>query len=230
MAYEVIGMMRNAGLQKDINDHVSGGSPVRYLNAQERNQYLIDVHGGRLRYRTGGQMIDTYRGHGHIFIFIMTGEGEIFMASEQEVTHHPSFVSGNPVAAAGTIKVVGGRIVLITSDSGHYQPPKEFLDQFVCELKKRDADLSVTEYKFGANKKQKKHNILALTGDKKIIDQTKVHPDKTRLIAFGRFAAQNREKRGLGKPETFSSSALSSFAASPGAATSKSGGSHAEIA
>ena len=30
-----------------------------------------------------------------------------------------------------------------------------------------------------------------------------LHPDKTRLIEFGRFAAQNREKRGLGKPETF---------------------------
>src|SRR5713101_2696995 len=29
------------------------------------------------------------------------------------------------------------------------------------------------------------------------------HPDKTRLIEFGRHAAQNREKRGLGKPETF---------------------------
>ncbi|MBT1540108.1 group II intron reverse transcriptase/maturase [Ralstonia solanacearum] len=30
-----------------------------------------------------------------------------------------------------------------------------------------------------------------------------VHPEKTRLIEFGRFAAQNRAKRGLGKPETF---------------------------
>jgi RNA-directed DNA polymerase len=30
-----------------------------------------------------------------------------------------------------------------------------------------------------------------------------LHPDKTRLIEFGRFAAANREKRGLGKPETF---------------------------
>lgn len=27
--------------------------------------------------------------------------------------------------------------------------------------------------------------------------------DKTRLIEFGRFAAQNHEKRGLSKPETF---------------------------
>jgi group II intron reverse transcriptase/maturase len=30
-----------------------------------------------------------------------------------------------------------------------------------------------------------------------------LHPDKTRLIEFGRFAAQNRRARGLGKPETF---------------------------
>lgn len=30
-----------------------------------------------------------------------------------------------------------------------------------------------------------------------------LHPDKTRLIEFGRFAAVDRKKRGLGKPETF---------------------------
>jgi len=30
-----------------------------------------------------------------------------------------------------------------------------------------------------------------------------LHPGKTRLIEFGRFAAANREKRGAGKPETF---------------------------
>lgn len=30
-----------------------------------------------------------------------------------------------------------------------------------------------------------------------------LHADKTRLIEFGRFAADNREKRGEGKPETF---------------------------
>jgi len=30
-----------------------------------------------------------------------------------------------------------------------------------------------------------------------------LHPDKTRLIEFGRHAAENRARRGLGKPETF---------------------------
>jgi RNA-directed DNA polymerase len=30
-----------------------------------------------------------------------------------------------------------------------------------------------------------------------------LHPEKTRLIEFGRLAVQNRKRRGLGKPETF---------------------------
>ena len=30
-----------------------------------------------------------------------------------------------------------------------------------------------------------------------------LHPDKIRLIEFGRFAAANRKRKGLGKPETF---------------------------
>src|SRR5215472_7824168 len=30
-----------------------------------------------------------------------------------------------------------------------------------------------------------------------------LHPEKTRLIEFGRHAAVNRERRGIGKPETF---------------------------
>jgi len=30
-----------------------------------------------------------------------------------------------------------------------------------------------------------------------------LHPEKTRLIEFGRFAAQDRKRRGKGKPETF---------------------------
>jgi hypothetical protein len=30
-----------------------------------------------------------------------------------------------------------------------------------------------------------------------------LHPDKTRLIEFGRYAVANRKERGEGKPETF---------------------------
>jgi hypothetical protein len=31
----------------------------------------------------------------------------------------------------------------------------------------------------------------------------KLHPDKTRLIEFGRFARENRRRKGQGKPQTF---------------------------
>ena len=33
--------------------------------------------------------------------------------------------------------------------------------------------------------------------------QLELHPDKTRLIEFGRYAAENRKRRGEGKPESF---------------------------
>ena len=36
-----------------------------------------------------------------------------------------------------------------------------------------------------------------------ILPQLSLHPEKTRLIEFGRFAAERRKRRGLGKPETF---------------------------
>ena len=36
-----------------------------------------------------------------------------------------------------------------------------------------------------------------------------LHPEKTRLIEFGRHAAVKRERRGLGKPETFNFLGLS---------------------
>lgn len=30
-----------------------------------------------------------------------------------------------------------------------------------------------------------------------------LHPEKTRLIEFGRYAGANRQRKGMGKPETF---------------------------
>jgi len=51
-----------------------------------------------------------------------------------------------------------------------------------------------------------------------------LHPEKTRLIEFGRFAADNRARRGLGKPETFNFLALPSSAKSRKANSSSRGG------
>ena len=48
-----------------------------------------------------------------------------------------------------------------------------------------------------------------------------LHPDKTRLIEFGRSAASNRNERGLGKPETFTFSGSCISARSPGTVSSR---------
>jgi hypothetical protein len=47
------------------------------------------------------------------------------------------------------------------------------------------------------------HRFLAELKQRLEAFALEVHPDKTRIIEFGRFAHQNRRTRGQGKPETF---------------------------
>ena len=51
-----------------------------------------------------------------------------------------------------------------------------------------------------------------------------LHPEKTRLIEFGRFAAENRKRRGLGKPETFNFLGFTFICGKTRGANSKSNG------
>ena len=52
--------------------------------------------------------------------------------------HHSSFLGGEPVAAAGEIKVVAGRLESISNNSGHYMPEPGYLIQLFLELRKRN--------------------------------------------------------------------------------------------
>ena len=45
--------------------------------------------------------------------------------------HHTSLDAGNPVRCAGMIRVIDGKVELISNDSGHYQPPVASLQEFV---------------------------------------------------------------------------------------------------
>ena len=47
------------------------------------------------------------------------------------------------------------------------------------------------------------HRFLAELKQRLEAFALEVHPDKTRIIEFGRFALENRRARGQGKPETF---------------------------
>ena len=47
------------------------------------------------------------------------------------------------------------------------------------------------------------HRFLAELKQRLEAFALELHPDKTRIIEFGRFALENRRARGQGKPETF---------------------------
>jgi len=65
--------------------------------------------------------------------FIMDKHGNIFIENEQLLGpfQHSSFTRGEPVAAAGNIRIDNGKIVFISNNSGHYAPPPEIFIQFI---------------------------------------------------------------------------------------------------
>jgi RNA-directed DNA polymerase len=56
-----------------------------------------------------------------------------------------------------------------------------------------------------------------------------LHPDKTRLLEFGRYAAERRARRGLDKPETFNFLGFTHICGRSRRASSSSSGRRAEI-
>jgi RNA-directed DNA polymerase len=63
----------------------------------------------------------------------------------------------------------------------------------------RFADDSVVGFEYETDAQQ----FLAEMRKRSEAFSLSVHPEKTRILRFGRFAARNRKERGLGKPETF---------------------------
>ena len=71
--------------------------------------------------------------------FVWTHRGELLAGthnSDQQAVytdflHHTSLDAGNPVRCAGMIRVIEGKVELISNNSGHYQPPVASLQEFV---------------------------------------------------------------------------------------------------
>jgi hypothetical protein len=138
--YKTLGMMKDAGMGKDVNDLMAGASGVPYLLANQRAPYLVTVSPHK-RMIQEGFLMNTSRGFHGKFIFVMDGEGNIYSACKTLVKHHSSFLAGGPVAAAGWWEIEYGAIKSITNDSGHYQPPLDYTKQVLKELKSRGVDI-----------------------------------------------------------------------------------------
>jgi hypothetical protein len=78
-------------------------------------------------------------------IYVMSETGNIH-ASEHSVghRHHTSLLAAASVAGAGEVKALKGKLVDISSKSGHYAPTAVHLLQVLFLLDKRGADLRAT--------------------------------------------------------------------------------------
>lgn len=119
------------------------GQKVKYLGEEERKAYEVSVKDGLLQ-GADGQPIDTRDAtvsgdKTGSAIYVMDHDGKLYLSNQAGIAdfQHTSFLAGQPVAAAGTIRVEDGVVKEITRSSGHYRPGEEFLDQAVAELHAR---------------------------------------------------------------------------------------------
>lgn len=83
------------------------------------------------------------------------------------------------------------------------------LDLWVNQWRKRQARGNVIivryadDFVLGFQHRNEAQRCLAELGQRMQAFGLELHPEKTRLIEFGRFAATDRQRRGVGKPETF---------------------------
>lgn len=161
--YKTIGMARNGGLQKDINDYMFGGG-TPYLNSQQRQRYLVTLNPWNHLDRDG-KLMDSGDAIHSSYIFVMDGDGNIYSEDKMKVHHHSAFLSGGPVAAAGHWTVWRGIVIDINNESGHYMPPWDYTEQVITELISRGYDASglVRNYSGGTSsqltKARKARNI-----------------------------------------------------------------------
>jgi hypothetical protein len=133
---------------EDRRPHWQSGEPVRYVSQDGRAAFQLHFRDG-LIYDSEGRLFDTadaaslHTGEGRA-IFVMNQDGMFYAAKEHEAGkfHHSSLAAGEPVAAAGEMAVLNGRLVTISDASGHYRPARAFTEQALDQLARNGIDLN----------------------------------------------------------------------------------------
>src|SRR5436190_3191279 len=102
--------------------HQDKSEGVIYLDAQQREERRLVIQNGLVYDHTGKTVINTRSKHHNQNNYVMDAAGNFYLFDE--FTHpeirHSSIFAGGPVAGAGNIQIVDGRITYIDADSGHY--------------------------------------------------------------------------------------------------------------
>ncbi|WP_410661617.1 toxin glutamine deamidase domain-containing protein [Amycolatopsis sp. lyj-112] len=139
--------------EDDPNDPDRAFAPqvVEYFSPERREEHRVFVRDGKLYWAKDGSLVDTSGGDPMArtgpfdqAIFAMDPQGNLYVSMTWVMgqLHHSSFLAGQPVAVAGHIKVVNGRLIQLTRQSGHYQPEKEQLQTGLGILAEQGVDVS----------------------------------------------------------------------------------------
>jgi hypothetical protein len=119
---------------------------VKYFSYQERKKFLVTIGPDGLLYRNGR----TFSAKPTMYVMDKDGNFYVYpsVLYKENFTFHSSFFEGEPVAAAGIMTVIKGKITYIDRSSGHYRPSKKHLRKAVDRLKSNGADMSGVRVEF----------------------------------------------------------------------------------
>lgn len=121
--------------QKSDRDAVDANGMQYYTTAGQRRQFKLSFRSGKA-YKKGYQadgtpnltVYDTAAAGDDIesggSLYVMDAKGHIFVSGKEgdQALKHSSFLAGEPVLAAGTIRFNNGQLIWISGRSGHYRP------------------------------------------------------------------------------------------------------------
>lgn len=144
----------NGGLLQKLDSHdnydttgmAGKGRPARVINEAMKNMRReVNIRLGRPVQPDGIQPANDLT---KTAAFVWTHQEELLVGEHKadqnlqlpytDFFHHTSLDAGNPVLCAGMIRVIDGKVELISNDSGHYQPGEASLKRFVRWLQRLD--------------------------------------------------------------------------------------------
>jgi YD repeat-containing protein len=146
--YRVTARLAPEYVGDDLLDDALGRHTIAFDDAM-RERHRLRVKDGLLL-TSDSTPLDTA---GLLYLVVLAPDGELYAApgdfSSTTKVHHSSVLAGAPVAAAGEIVARRGKLVRVTSRSGHYKPPMCLLDQLRAELERRGVPLDGVPFEKG---------------------------------------------------------------------------------
>ena len=101
---------------------------VIYLDASGREERRVTIRDGVVYDHHGAVLPDSKNDHNDEINYVMDAAGNFYMFDEYTTPaiRHSSIFAGGPVAGAGNLRIVNGRIVYIDYHSGHYPAGRVF--------------------------------------------------------------------------------------------------------